>query len=263
MVVLVNMTPSIGVGRAVVTRKVWLSPEVLLVEFTDTSVPEKVHEHPTKNILEIPYQDYTPRRTASKCLQQLPTTEGNHLIRLPLEIDDINRFFGSADYLSICFESLIALAIRGGCALLEHPAEPQRQVATIWKLCVTALLEKIPGFKRHRVHQGNLGSESCKPTDLFALHLETLPQDLKDHHLGGPHGFAASIGKSADGTFKTARLKEYPPAMNLALATSVTKAISKLSCVETSQHLPFETAVELQQLVIYEYGVSYGPDFHG
>ena len=165
--------------------------------------------------------------------------------------------------LLFCFESLIAMAIRGGCAILEHPAEPRQQVATIWKLCVTVLLEKIPGFKRHRVHQGTHGSESSKPTDLLALHLETLPQDLKDHQLGGHHGFVASIGKSADGTFKTARLKEYPPAMNLALATAVTTAISKLGCVETSQNLPFATAVELQQLVIHEYGVTFGPDFHG
>ena len=126
-----------------------------------------------------------------------------------LGLRELRQLYVGSGLLLFVFESLIAMALRGGCALLEHPAEHQKQAATIWKLCATALLERIPGFCRHRIYQGDLGSESNKPTDLLALHLDTLQQDLAEHRLGGQRTCTASIGRHLDGSYKTARLKEY------------------------------------------------------
>ena len=115
-----------------------------------------------------------------------------------------------------------ALAARGGFALLEHPAEPAEPgLCSIWCLPITRRILRHPCVWRHRFKQGPLGQVSPKPTELLLLRLGTLAGHLRE--LSDP-AYAAPpprVGKLEDGTWATARLKEYPTRMCLGIARAI------------------------------------------
>ena len=170
--------------------------------------------------------------------------------------------FGST-LLLYMLEAFIMVALAGGAALLEHPAEPEEStLVTLWRLALVAVIEELPGVTRHRLKQGCMGSESSKPTDLLCANLHTLPSRLRECQLrDGPLG-TSSIGINADGTYKTGKLKEYPPALNRAMALAFADAICGIECA-TEVEVPADFQHRCGRLICSEFGANFGPDFAG
>ena len=66
-----------------------------------------------------------------------------------------------------------------------------------------------------------------------------------------------SIGKDEYGRFRTARLKEYPPALNRAMAHAFAESIERMPVDHTVQ-LP---ALDVVSLLQAGFGKTFGPDF--
>jgi hypothetical protein len=71
-----------------------------------------------------------------------------------------------------------------------------------------------------------------------------------------------SIGRDEAGHWATAKLKEYPPGLCLALARGILQAISQLAPDDTDKARVSSQFQELcWPLICTEFGSAYGPDF--
>lgn len=130
--------------------------------------------------------------------------------------------------LLLCFsaEAFLRLACVGGSATIEHPREPEEpHFASIWKLPLFQMLFLLPGVEFHSLSQGFLGAPSCKPTSLLCLNLPGMSRAIVKHQVTSTMPKGAAIGKTASGQWATSSLKEYPPALNRALAETFFQAI--------------------------------------
>ena len=108
-----------------------------------------------------------------------------------------------------------------GAGILEHPAEPaDPDSPSIWKLPLIELLLTLPGFQKITFAQGLLGADSAKSTTLLMLNLPSLPLHLRGHAISADLPKGRSIGLDHNGQFRTAVLKEYPPALCSSFAAS-------------------------------------------
>eukprot|EP00435_Cladocopium_sp_Y103_P066970 s917_g29.t1 len=133
--------------------------------------------------------------------------------------------------LLLCFaaESFFRVACCGGIAVIEHPKEPdEEELPSIWRLPLFACLRALPGVALRTLSQGLLGAPSMKPTSLLTLNLPGLPRAIVQHRLVADNPKGGSIGRTAEGHWKTGYLKEYPPAMNKALAEQFWTSINEL-----------------------------------
>ena len=170
------------------------------------------------------------------------------------EVCQVN--FGTTLLLFV-LEAFCLLALMGGAALVEHPAEPTREgCASIWRLAITSFLLQLPGVGRLRVIQGLLGSESPKPTDLMHVGLPSLEARVKDHSVF-PLTSKVSIGRDEFGRFRTTRLKEYPPALTRAMALAFAEAIDEMAV----DHDFVQPHLGVEALIQAEFGDALGPDF--
>ena len=96
---------------------------------------------------------------------------------------------------------------------MEHPAEPtDPDAASIWRLPLVRMFLNLHGFELFEYAQGLLGADSAKRTGLLALNMPRLPFALRRNALCAELPKMQSIGLDDMGRFKTAKLKEYPPA---------------------------------------------------
>ena len=106
----------------------------------------------------------------------------------------------------------------GSIAVIEHPAMPDGELPSIWRLPVIEFFLKFTtGFKL-RVEQGRCGGLSPKPTDLLLAN--TCP-DFKRLFMEGrttPLPMTSRIGRGSDGTWQTSILKQYPSGFCSVLA---------------------------------------------
>ena len=202
---------------------------------------------------------------------ELSGKKGPRILRTPdepwglssLGLRELRQLIFGSTLLLFMLETFAMVTVAGGAALLEHPAEPDEStLVSIWRLVLVAALEELPGVTRHRLKQGCMGSESSKPTDLLCANLHTLPRRLKECQLRSGPMHASSIGMNADGTFKTGKLKEYPPALNRAIALAFSDAISGIDCA-AEVAVPTDFHERCQRLICSEFGAHYGPDFAG
>ena len=115
--------------------------------------------------------------------------------------------------LGFSLQGIVRLSTSGGIGVLEHPGEPeQADAASIWRLPLMQLILNLPGFQLRECAQGLLGATSTKRTGLLTLNLPDLPQHIRANLIRPDLPRAATIGVDADGRFRTAVLKEYPPA---------------------------------------------------
>ena len=157
--------------------------------------------------------------------------------------------------------AMTILATTGGSGILEHPAEPEEQeLASIWRLPIIQLLSRLPGMTHLNMAQGLLGAPSPKPTGLLALNLPTLPQQLVKWAVCSDLPKGRSIGVDAAGVYKTAGLKEYPPAMCAAIASAFFTAIQSQSAMDTAQHVPSAFLDMCVSMTSHDFGDAYGPD---
>ena len=201
--------------------------------------------------------------------RELEGRRGPRVLRTPefpwglcsLGLRELKQLIFGSTLLLYMLEAFIMVTLCGAPALLEHPAEPKDlSKVTIWRLVVVAIIEVLPGVSRYEISQGQFGSESSKPTALLCANLHNIRHHLRTHQLWKTPPTSVSIGTDSQGNFRTAKLKEYPPALNRALAGAFFEAVSNLP-LDVERVVDSDFRERCGRLLCAEYGTSYGPDF--
>ena len=160
-------------------------------------------------------------------------------------------------------EAVVELFCVGGVALTEHPAAPeQEESVSIWKTPLISLLKGLPGFELISLAQGLWGAKSSKPTSLLALNMPGILSDLRAWQIAKEVPQSASIGLDQQGRWATSALKEYPPALNAALAQGLSNAMQ--SChSDFSLQIPIGFRERCATMSCKDLGGFIGPDFAG
>ena len=163
--------------------------------------------------------------------------------------------------LGFSLHAMLLLYVFGGLGILEHPAEPSDpNAASIWKLPLVRMFLSLSGFELFECAQGLLGADSTKRTGLLALNLPGLPLALRRNALCAELPKAQSIGLDSLGRYKTAKLKEYPPAFCKALAEAFHQHLPPLQG-EDLRSAPTHLVQASQQLHCTEFGDCFGADY--
>ena len=136
--------------------------------------------------------------------------------------------------LGFAFQCIVALALRSGVGFVEHPRDPEQfDLVSIWRLPILRAMLDLPNVRLLHLAQGLFGAPSAKPTTLLVLGMPTLEAELHAHRVTTelPHGL--SVGKDDLGQFKTAPLKEYPPAMCKGIASALCTDVISIECNDT------------------------------
>ena len=171
------------------------------------------------------------------------------------------------DLLGVSLLLAFAQWLVGSLFILEHPAEPvdDLEAPSIWRTTVLQLLESLPGCDRRLYLQGFFGAASVKPTHLMLVHgpenadsIMEKCQSCKVLPRGG------TIGKAADGTFHTAKLKEYPGAFCFAIWCLVEEHLKRRSVVEVPVDCPPDILDRLCLLDarLDKTALHFGPDYN-
>eukprot|EP00435_Cladocopium_sp_Y103_P019278 s2448_g4.t1 len=122
------------------------------------------------------------------------------------------------------------VALRRGAVALEHPVMPREDYKpSIWRSALIHLLLRRPGhlFSKVTIEQWRFGAVSPKPTSFLYANVD-LAASLEAGTLEGiSRPTQQLIGKSATdpSTFNTAQAKEYPCALNKALAHGLLRGL--------------------------------------
>ena len=152
-------------------------------------------------------------------------------------------------------------------ALIEHPSEPNHRptAPSIWKLPIIQLyLLRHPGCQMVHLFQGLFGAASAKPTQfLLANALDGAFDYLHLYQTSVVLPQYASIGKTAEGTWKTMSLKAYPPALCRAIVSLAEASLARSPWREPPNDPAwFHAAIE-NLCCSFNYEVGMGPDFAG
>eukprot|EP00438_Fugacium_kawagutii_P001744 Skav219925 [mRNA] locus=scaffold2006:253221:254762:- [translate_table: standard] len=171
-------------------------------------------------------------RTGPKIVRTLTAAWGLDTLSLK-ELEDVG--LGNL-LLHFALLAFLEIVFVGGSALLEHPLDLDPNLVSIWTLPCTAFLRKLPGVRFHEVEQGGFGSSSRKPTGLLAANLPLLEHALASWTLTTETShLSSSIGTTQEGQFKTAPLKEYPPALCGAMADSFFHSLARPASVHSEE----------------------------
>jgi len=166
------------------------------------------------------------------------------------------------ELLLFSFEILYALACIAGFGVLEHPKEPEDlEKPSIWRLAILKLLQQFPGVDIIDLSQGLWGAHSPKPTRLLTLNLPSLRGILRAHQVTSDPPRRSAIGKAEDGSWRTAPLKEYPPALNRALATAFCQWFHLHPCTDLVMDPGF--LEKCRAMDCRTFGTHFGPDYGG
>ena len=165
--------------------------------------------------------------------------------------------------LLLCFsaEAFLHLAAVGGSGAIEHPKEPDDPaLASIWRLPLFRMLRHLPGVELHAFSQGLLGASSPKPTNLLCLNLPDLQTAILRHRVTSSNPSQIAIGRTQAGQWATSALKEYPPALNRALACTFFTAINQPSYDEALV-VDAEFLQTCKAMTVTEFSDHMGRDF--
>eukprot|EP00435_Cladocopium_sp_Y103_P048910 s1337_g14.t1 len=180
-----------------------------------------------------------------------------------LRIRELLQILLGNDLLTFAVMCLFRLARVSGVGIVEHPADPDTDdSASIWRLPVLAVLRQLPGIEVFTFCQGLMGAPTPKPTTLLGLNVPTLTTDLRRHCITKDLPQKTSIGRLGDGSWATSRLKEYPPALCLALAHVFDFAIHPETSVEHGSQVE-EFLTFCAPLFVQPFGKHYGQDYAG
>lgn len=139
--------------------------------------------------------------------------------------------------LAFAFKAFYALLFSDGVGLVDHPDEPESaEDVSIWKLPLVASLTRCEDVVLHHATQGYHGSEGLKPTGLLALRLPDLPECLQHWKLADWHVQGQTTGRNEAGEYRSAKSKEYPPALCGGIAASMSKALGQCPIDATVQY---------------------------
>ena len=152
-----------------------------------------------------------------------PLRSADHFFGLPsISNRELRQAHVGTNFYLQGMQALGSHIAHGGLYISEHPGmptEPSRP--TIWRAPLTELMRKHPEVRFHHINQWRWGAEAIKPTGLLAHRLPKLLGSLYSCSLPDVQKpSVAAIGKSPNGEFRTARLKEYPAALSAALAAA-------------------------------------------
>ena len=180
-----------------------------------------------------------------------------------LTLREIRQILVGNQLMWFCLMMMTVLYDAGSCGALEHPARPPKPTsASIWNTSILQLLLQLPGFHLWEFAQGLLGAISAKPTMILALNLPTLGQQLRRWRVVDELPKTVSIGQGTDGKFNTMVLKEYPPGLCGALATSFCQRLGGLP-VDDSVEIPGEFFRTCASMSVKMYSEVIGPDYAG
>ena len=165
------------------------------------------------------------------------------------------------ELLIFALQAFIELIITGGCGLLEHPAPPPKPTSpSIWKLQIVQTLQEHPDVETCRFAQGLLGAPSPKPTQLLLLNMPCMILALHQWRVCRELPRSSAIGLDEKGSWRTAPLKEYPPAMCGAMAEVLTQEfVPSQSAQHRNRHS--QTLSFGARLCVTHYGQHFGSDF--
>ena len=166
--------------------------------------------------------------------------------------------------LGFSLHAMILLSTVQGSGALEHPAEPNdEQAASIWRLPLMQFILSLPGFSHIEFAQGLLGADSTKRTGLLTLNLPDLPRYLRANAVCAHLPRAQTIGTDEHGQFRTAKLKEYPPALCKALAEGFFSILVPYNATEETSHVLDDFLTRCAQMVCTNMGSHIGADYAG
>ena len=168
------------------------------------------------------------------------------------------------DLLGFSLYAFLLLYLSGNQGIIEHPAEsPDECDASIWRLPLVTVLLKLPGVSLEKLWQGLFGAETTKPTFFMTAHCQNFVSCLHPCMVTREPPRGGSIGVDSSGAFKTARLKEYPPALNRGLAQVFLQTIEDDFKSTEESSIPPGFLDRCRMLTCTEYGESIGRDFAG
>ena len=168
------------------------------------------------------------------------------------------------DLLIFTLYAFVLLFFNAGLSIVEHPDEPKDlKAVSIWRLPIVQMLLSLPGVELHHISQGLFGAESPKPTGFMTLNLPHFRTTLHRRRLTAQLPKSSSIGISETGEFKTAKLKEYPPALCAALSQCLLDELTGSEPTQDCVPLPSEFMTCCEKMVCNEFGSFLGPDFAG
>lgn len=116
-----------------------------------------------------------------------------------------------------------AVSLRGGCYLMEHPADPgQDPYPSMWLIQEVVEMERRAGGHRAHFHQCPFGGIAPKLTT-FSGNLVNLSRidGVRCPGESDTHVHGKSIGRAPDGSFYTRRLQTYPPGLCEVMADMI------------------------------------------
>eukprot|EP00438_Fugacium_kawagutii_P008179 Skav214673 [mRNA] locus=scaffold923:519115:521790:- [translate_table: standard] len=176
-----------------------------------------------------------------------------------LRLRELRQLLVGNELLEFTIETLLATWFVGHIYLFEHPEEPDRpDAASVWRLPILQLLLQLPELRRSSIRQGLFGAPSSKPTCLVHLAMPHFEELMATWQLCDVVPTAVSIGRQQDGTYRTSRLKEYPPALCRGIAWSLCTHIGLFRTESMAIPNSFKDRCSAMQA---EYGEFLGADF--
>ena len=120
---------------------------------------------------------------------------------------------------------VVHTVLRGGSALLEHPAKPKQGTrASIWRTAIMEHILRSGYFHTYTFGQWKYHAKGTKPTTFLYGHLDHLPNTMRSFEdCNAERPQVPLVGRDSSGNFHTASAKEYPPLLNAAMAACVTE----------------------------------------
>eukprot|EP00438_Fugacium_kawagutii_P003586 Skav221594 [mRNA] locus=scaffold1698:294565:300366:+ [translate_table: standard] len=176
-----------------------------------------------------------------------------------LRLKELRQVLVGNELLEFALETFLLTWLIGHLYVLEHPEEPDREdAASIWRQPILQFLLRLPGVRRSAVQLGLFGAPSSKPTCLVHIAMPAFEHHLAAWQLCDRVPAGISIGKGKDGSYLTARLKEYPPALCRGIAWSLCTSVGQHRTESMTIPNSFMTRCTAMQV---EYGEFYGADF--
>ena len=188
----------------------------------------------------------------------------SHLWGLPcMALKEVAQVITGNELLTFTLLMAGYVVCTGGSGVVEHPAEPDEpQAASIWKLPVMLALLQAPGVQRLRLSQGLFGALTAKPTELLTINMPDLPLFLNKWRTRPELPKGQAIGLTEEGFFRTALLKEYPPALCGALAEAFRVQLDLLDVKDTEMP-PEADIAKWKSMTVTEYSSHIGADYAG
>lgn len=116
-----------------------------------------------------------------------------------------------------------AVSLRGGCYLMEHPADPgQDPYPSMWLIQEVVEMERRAGGQRAHFHQCPFGGIAPKLTTFSSNLVKVSRIDgVRCPGESDTHVHGKSIGRAPDGSFYTRRLQTYPPGLCEVMADMI------------------------------------------